>query len=231
MKKLGLTFILFLVLSLIWPVMAKSETLSAKNSGLGEQAQTQLMISPSATGISVKNQNQIKTQNQGEETQIQTQNQEEETQGEGAGEGLQNRNQNALENMSMVAQKVQELLQTKTTGGIGEQVREIARDQNQAQLQIEEEMGKINSKGKLARLFTGTDHQAVKNLERHLEQNRLRIEQLEQLQNQLKNQDDLAMVQEAIQALIQENTSLQEMIEAEEQVKSFFGWLLKLLVK
>jgi hypothetical protein len=44
----------------------------------------------------------------------------------------------------------------------------------------------------------------------------------------LSGQDDVRMVQATVQALIQENTSLQERITAEEQTKSIFGWLFKL---
>jgi len=183
------------------------------------------------TGQQVQNQNQINTQNQGEDSQLQVNTQEQESLGDGQGEGLQNRNQNAVQNMSEVAKQVQLLLQTRTTGGIGEQVRQIAQEQNQAQMQIQEQLNKLESKGKLARLLTGTDFGALKNLKAQLEQNQLRIKQLEQLQTQLTNQGDITMVQATIQALIAENTSLQERITAEEQTKSMFGWLFRFFAK
>lgn len=181
--------------------------------------------------FAAKNQNQADTQNQGEDSQLQVNNQEQEGSESGRGEGLQNRNQNGLENMSEVAKQVQELLQVKTTGGIGEQVRQIAQEQNQAQSQIQEQLNKLESKSRLARLLTGTDYGSVKNLKAQLVQNQVRIKQLEQLQNQLSNQGDLALIQETIQALIQENTALQERITAEEQTKSLFGWLFKLFLR
>lgn len=184
-----------------------------------------------ATGQPVQNQNQVKTQNQGEEQQIQVQTEEQENLGEGQGEGLQNRNQNAIENMSEVAKQVQRLLQVRTTGVIGEQIRQVAQEQNQAQTQIQEQINKLEAKGRLARLLSGTDYGAVKNLKAQLEQNQLRIRQLEQWQNQLANQGDITLIQAMIQALVQENTSLQARITAEEQTKSLFGWLLKLLAK
>ena len=211
MKKLLAVFLAFgLVLS----------TFVAKNSQVKAQ-----------TGQQVQNQNQINTQNQGEDSQLQVNTQEQESLGDGQGEGLQNRNQNAVQNMSEVAKQVQLLLQTRTTGGIGEQVRQIAQEQNQAQMQIQEQLNKLESKGKLARLLTGTDFGALKNLKAQLEQNQLRIKQLEQLQTQLTNQGDITMVQATIQALIAENTSLQERITAEEQTKSMFGWLFRFFAK
>jgi len=227
MKKLLIFLPLALVISFSF-VLVKDEA-EAQNTNTGQQNQQQLKVTPSPTGNQVQNQNQVKTQNQGEDSQLQVNTQEQENQEEGQGEGLQTRSQNAIQNMSEVAKYVQQLLQIRTTGGIGEQVREVAREQNQTQTQIQEQLNKLDSKGKLARLLTGTDFGAVKNLKAQLEQNRLRIRQLEQLQNQLSNQGDITMVQETIQALIQENTSLQERITAEEQTKSLFGWLFKLL--
>lgn len=232
MKKLMFILPVFLAFGLILPVFAaKNNEAGAQNTNTGQQVQQQPKASPSPTGNQVQNQNQVKTQNQGEDSQLQVNTQEQENLGEGQGEGLQNRNQNAVQNMSTVAQKVQELLQIRTTGGIGEQVRQVAREQNQAQTQIQEQLNKLESKGKLARLLTGTDDGAVKNLKQQLVQNQLRIKQLEQLQNQLSNQGDITMVQETIQALIQENTSLQDRITAEEQTRSLFGWLFRLFAK
>lgn len=172
--------------------------------------------------------NQI--QNQGEDAQIQTNTQEQES--KNTTKSASPRSETAKENMSTVSQKVEELLTTQTEkGGIGEQVSQIAQEQKQAQTQIQAHLNKLESKGKLARLLTGTDYGVVKNLKAQLVQNQLRIEQLTQLQNQLINQGDIAMVQETIQALIQENTSLQEKIIEEEQTKSLLGWLFRFLAK
>ena len=215
MKKLVLILPLFIAFGLVMPVFAAK----------------QANISPSPTGNQVRNQNQVNTQNQGEDSQLQVNTQEEENLGEGQGEGLQTRSQTAVQNMSEVAKQVQLLLQTRTTGGIGEQVRLIAQEQNQAQIQIQEQVNKLNSKGKFARFLTGTDYGAIKSLVQQLEQNQLRIEQLEELQNQLSNQGDITMVQETIQALIQENTSLQEVIAAEEKTFGLFGWLFKFFAR
>jgi len=232
MKKLQFIAPILLAFVLVLPAFAVNNGAEAQTQ---QKTQQQLQISASPTGNQVQNKNQVTTQNQGEDSQLQVNTQEQENlgtgQGDGQGEGLQNRNQNAIENMSEVAKQVQQLLQVRTEGGIGEQVRKIAQEQNQAQTQIQEHLNKLESKGKLARFLTGTDYGAVKNLKQQLEQNQLRIEQLTQLQNQLTNQGDITMVQETIQALISENTSLQERITSEEQTKSMFGWLFRFLSK
>jgi hypothetical protein len=223
MKKI-LLFILPLFLILTSPAVAKNET-GSQNTGSSQQINT----SPSSTGSSVQNKNQVNTQNQGEDTQLQATTQEQENSGDG--EGLQTRNQAAIQNMSIVAQKVQEMLQIRTTGGIGEQVRQIAQEQNQAQTQIQDQLNKIDTRKGVLKSLLGPDYGALGNLEKQLEQNQLRVQQLEQLQNQLSNQVDITAVKEAIQALIQENTSLQELINNEEQTRSLFGWLFKLFAQ
>lgn len=227
MKKLILITSLFMILILVGPVFAANTNTGVKNTNTGSQAS----MSPSPTGNQVKNKNEINTQNQGEDTQLQVNTQEQENLEEGQGEGLQTRSQNAIQNMSTVAKQVQLLLQIRTTGGIGDQVRLIAKEQDQAQLQIQDQIHKLDSKSKLAKFISGTDYKAVKNLKQQLEQNQLRIQQLEQLQNQLSNQGDITMVQETIQALIQENTSLQELINSEEKVFGLLGWLFKFFAK
>lgn len=221
MKKLIFILPVFLAFGLVLPAFAAT----------GQQVQQQIKISPSPTGNQIKNQNQVKTQNQGEEQQIQTQTQEQENLEEGQGEGLQNRNQNAVQNMSIVAQKVQELLRIRTTGGIGDQVRQIAREQNQAQTQIQDNLNKLeNRSGFLKRLF-GPEYKAIKNLNQQMEQNKLRIQQLQPLQNQVTNQADETQLSEAIQALVEQNTSLEKQVQAEEQVGSVFGWLIRLFYR
>jgi uncharacterized protein YxeA len=234
MKKLILILPVFLAFSLILPVFAAKNTETGTkntNTGISQQVQQQIKVSSSPTGNQIQNQNQVKTQNQGENSQLKVNTQEKENLEEHVSTGSENRNQNAVQNMSEVATKVQQLLQLRTTGGIGEQVRQIAQEQNQAQTQIQEQLNKLESKSKIAKLLIGTDYGIVKKLKAQIAQNQARIDQLTQLQNQLSNQSDITMVQETIQALVQENTSLQERITAEEQTKSLFGWLFRFFAK
>ena len=145
------------------------------------------------------------------------------------GNGAQNQGE-GLETRSQVATQVQEMLQVRTEGGIGEQVREIAQAQNQAQNQIQEHLNKLDEKGKFWKFMFGPNYQALGDLNQQLEQNQLRIQTLQTLQNQLTNQADQTMIQEAIEAMIEQNTALQEMINAQGQARSLFGWLVKLLI-
>lgn len=181
------------------------------------------------TGVQVQNQNQVKTQNAGEDSQLQVNTQEQESQGMPKGESP--RSETAKENMSVVAQKIEELLTTKTTeGGIGEQVKQIAQEQTEAQDQIQTELAKVDSRGGLLKSLIGPNYQALKNMQKQREQNQLRIQQLEQMKNQLINLGEITMVKETIQALTEQDTALQDRIALEEQTSSLLGWLFKLFV-
>jgi len=217
MKKLLFIASIILALGLVFP------TFAANNNGVGAQT-GQLNATASPTGNQVQNKNQVSTQNQGEDSQLQVSNQEQES----LGEGLQIRNRKTIQNMSEVAKQVQQLLKVRTSGGIGDQVREIAQNQDQTQTLIQEQLDKLESKTKLTKFLTGTNLGAIKNLKQQLEQNQLRIELLTELQSQISNQSDITMIKATIEALIQENTSLQEIITAEWQIKSMFGWLFRL---
>lgn len=211
-KKILIMSVLFLVIAI--PAFAANSTSGSQNSPTGTQTQTQLQlrVSPSPTGSAVQNQNQVKTQNQGEDQKLMVQTQEQET-------------------MNLVGEQVQMLMQLKTTGETGNRVKEIAQIQEQAQEEIQTNLDKINSRGTAAKIFLGTDYKALNGLKQQLEQNRLRIQELQELQLKVYNQSDSTAIENAIQALTDVNTSLQEKIDTEDDVVSLLGWLIKLFVK
>jgi hypothetical protein len=229
MKKI-LPMLIVIALALVTvPVLAANTNTGTQ--GTGEQ---QLRISPLATGIQVQNKNQVQTRNEGEDSLLQVNTQEQESQGTGQGvpKSVSLRSEIAIQHMSRVAQKVEEILTMQTMqGGIGQQVRQVAQEQKTAQNQIQTELGNVDSRGGLLKSIIGPDYKALKNMQKQMEQNQIRIQEMSQLQNQLTNRGDITQVQEMIQALIDQNTALQDRINLEEQSGSMLGWLFKLLVK
>jgi len=208
----------FLAVIFVTPVLA------AQNGGNSAKANDTQQLTVSPTGNRV--QNQVQTQNQGTESQLQVNTQE--NLNSGSGEGLNTRSQNAIEHMSDVAKQVQALLQIRTSGGIGDQVRTIAREQNEAQDQIQENLNNVEQKnGTLKKLF-GPDYKSIKKLYQLIEKNNLRIQQLEELLNKVQNYADTTQIQKTIQSIMDENTALQERIQEEDQVGSMLGWLVRL---
>jgi hypothetical protein len=170
-------------------------------------------------------QNQIKTQNSGEDSQLNVNTQESLK----VNEDSQGRSDTARQHMSNVAQKVEELLSDEQIqGGIGQRVKVIAQQQKQAQGEITGQLNKLESRQGIMKKLFGADQKAIKNLKQQMEQNQLRIQELQEMQNQVANQAEEAQIQELVQALVEQNTVLEDQIQAEEQVGSIFGWLLKL---
>ena len=175
-------------------------------------------ISVSPTGNQVRNQNQTQTQNQGEDQQLSVKTQESEQ-----------LNQAVDESLTKVSDQVQELIETVgAKGGIGQQVKEIAQNQTKLQSEIKSGFEGLNSRGAITKLFIGSDKKLIKSLEQKMEQNRLIIQQLEQLQLQIKNEGDLQQLQETIGLITYQNTSLQNKVNKEREVNGLFGWLVNL---
>ena len=148
---------------------------------------------------------------------------------EGEAKLINLRNAVAREHMSVVAQKVEQLLSNREEkGGIGQQVREIAQQQKQVQEEVRQQLEKIEARQGFLKKLIGPNFKAIRNVRQHLEQNQLRVERLEQLRNQLSIQTDEDNVDQAIQALKEQGEVLQEQITAEEHIKSAFGWLFRL---
>jgi len=232
MKKLSIVTVAVAILFINTIVYAAKNETGSQGSGqsIVTQGQQQIITTPQSAGGQVKNQNEVQTQNQGEDSQIQTSTQEQES--KETTKSASPRSETARENMSIVSQKVEELLTTrKEKGGIGEQVSQIAKEQKQAQDQIQTELGKVDSRKGLLKLLIGPNYQALKNMQKQMEQNQLRIQQLEQLQTQLTNQGDITVVQETIQVLTEQNTALQDRVTLEKQSGSLLGWLFKLFAK
>lgn len=144
---------------------------------------------------------------------------------EGSNFGLNN----ARERMSDVAKSVQNLLSTiDTSGGIGRQVSEIAKQQQEAQAQITQTLDEMENRRGFARQIFGPDYAALKQMERVIYQNQNRIQQLQMLKNNIQNEAEEANLQNAIQNMLEQNTALQEQIKFQEDKPGMFGWLIKI---
>lgn len=204
MKKLGYAISIFMVFAFAYPALAAQNGVGAQT---GDQIQQQDRIQDpsvheetSPSGYQVRNANQVSTQNMGESSQLMV----------------------ATSEMENLMDEIPE------TTKVGAQVKTIAQEQVKAQDVIQAQLNKMESKSTLLKKLFGPDFGAIKNLEAQMEQNRLRIQALTQLQSQIANQADETALKNAIQVLTDQNTSLQEQISAETGIRSLFGWLVKL---
>lgn len=172
-------------------------------------------------GNQIQNQNQV--QNQGEEVQLQNQQQQ----------ALRDMGTNApeaaVQRRSQVATALQAILQlAEKNEEIGPQVREIARVQNQNQERLELALEKLQSRSALARFFVGPDYGQIGETQKILEQNRLKLQELNQIRTQLTNQADQQNLVLQIQLLEQVNTQFQNALNKSAGGFSLFGWMFRL---
>jgi len=218
-----------LFLLAVTPVVAKGSPNT--NSQTGQAAttnnQNKSTVTPSPktsitpTSNQVKNQNQVQTKNQGEDQNLTVKTQEKEQ-----------LNQTVEENLTKVSDQVKELVgAVGAKGGIGQQVKEIAQNQTKVQENLKSNLAQLQLRKNFVKFFLGSDKKTLENMEQHLEENKLLIQQLEELKTKTKNAADLTQLQQTIDLMKYQNTSLQDKINQEDKVIGLFGWLTKLLNK
>ncbi len=112
---------------------------------------------------------------------------------------------------------------------IGEQIRVIARNQGESEDVVNQSLEKAQNRRAFAKFFVGPAYSQLKNVKQQIEQNQLRIQQLNQIAAQISNQADQTNLQNQIQILEKQNTDLEEQLNQDTKGFSLFGWLSKLI--
>ncbi len=142
------------------------------------------------------------------------------------------RSETAREHMSIVAKTVEEILTTQgSKGGIGKQVSEVAKAQQQSQEETEEQLNELEKRPGWLKKLIGPNYKAIKNINRQIKRNQQRIEMLEQLKIQTTTQTDQDQISDAVQAVTNQNNTLQEYVNSEGQTVSLLGWVFKSFIK
>jgi len=172
------------------------------------------------------------------EQQNQNQEQEQEQEQEQLQAGTQNQNKaqlgqaNAEQHRSAVANFVQDLLKiADREEGIGEQVRNIAQQQNQSASTTIQAMETVQTRNRIKTFLIGTDYKNLGVLRSEVVQTRNRLEQLNRLMENVQNEGDKTGLQNQIQTLEQEQVKIENFIKAREGQFSLFGWLARMFNK
>lgn len=169
----------------------------------------------------VANQAQSQAQNQGDESQAQIQIREEAQASEAT-----------IQRMGTVANAVQGMLQlADRTGGVGQQIREIAQNQNQEFEAIEMGLAKAQERSRIAKFFIGPNYGKINDAEQRMEKIQERIQELNELRSQVANQADQSLLQEHIQNLEQVKSQLQSQLNEESRGFSLLGWAFRIFAK
>lgn len=164
--------------------------------------------------------------NQGETTQVRTMERNMVQDGSGAGQGQgpmdgtgsQGRMGNAIQTMLRIAERNQ-----GEAGQTGNQIQahiETHRELQENALRLEE-------RNRFTRFLIGPDQDAIRKSEALLEQNRLRIQEMDQVRDRLQDEADRGQFQEQLRILEEEQTRLEERIRSASEGFSLFGWLFR----
>lgn len=115
--------------------------------------------------------------------------------------------------------------------GIGEQVRNIARSQDESKEKIAEAIDKVNKRNMLKTFLIGTDYKNIGQLRSEMVKVDNDLEKLSELLAQTTNVDDKASLQVEIQKLTEQEQKINNFIKNNESKFSLFGWFVKLFNK
>lgn len=133
---------------------------------------------------------------------------------------------------STVATFVQSLLAVADReGGIGQQVREIAQQQNDTKDRAADLISAVEGRSKIKTFFIGTSYKNTGELRSQMVQTKNQIDQLKKLADKAENDQDKAELQAQIRTLEQEQSNIDAFIAENENKFSLFGWAVKLFRK
>jgi len=140
---------------------------------------------------------------------------------------------NGAEHRSAVATFVQNLLNVadKEQNGIGEQVRTVAKEQNENKDGVADAIDKVQNRNKIKTFLIGTDYKNIGQLRSEMVKTGNQIDRLKRLIDKTINTESKTVLQAQLQALTQEQQKIEDFIKANESKFSIFGWFVKLFNK
>ncbi len=140
---------------------------------------------------------------------------------------------NSAEHQSTVSTFIQTLLNVadKEQGGVGEQVRVVAQQQNESKDKVADALDKIQNRNKVKTFLIGTDYKNIGQLRSEMVKTRNQIDWLKRLLDKTTSEESKTVLQGQIQTLEQEQQKINDFLTANESKFSLFGWFVKLFNK
>lgn len=140
---------------------------------------------------------------------------------------------NGADYRSSVAAFVKGLLDiaNKEQGGIGEQVKVIAKEQDESKDKVADAIDKVKNRSKIKTFLIGTDYKNIGQLRSEMVKTGNQIDKLKKLMEQTVNAESKTALQTQIQALEQEQQKINDFLKANESKFSVFGWFVKIFNK
>lgn len=143
------------------------------------------------------------------------------------------RSEMADEHRSAVASFVQSLLDVadrQALDGIGEHVREVAKQQNDAEDKIGPMLDEIKNRSKVKKFFFGADLGVTKEVKKEIMDTQKRLDDLEKAKVLFEGEDK-AQLEAQIKNLKENITAVLADVQAEEEKPSMFGWLKRFFAR
>lgn len=176
-----------------------------------------------------RTQTQTQTQNQGEETQLQIQERTE-------AEVQKNKSSYTPEGATSkarteaVGDAVENMVRLSFQLGnedLGQQLRTVTQQQIQSLDKTNQALDQVQERNAFVKFFIGANYNQLKIAKEELEQNRLRLQELNRIMAQISNEGDKTELQNQIKTLEEQNTALADQINDYLSDFSLLGWLLK----
>lgn len=134
------------------------------------------------------------------------------------------------EHKSIVATSVQSLLKVaeKEKGGIGDKIKEIAKEQNDNKDDVADQINRIKNRSGFKTFFIGTDYKNIGQLRSKMVRTSNQIDRLKELLGQTTKAESKTAIQAQIQILEQEQQKIGDLLKDNESKFSLFGWFVKL---
>lgn len=136
----------------------------------------------------------------------------------------------AGEHRSAVASFVKGLLEVadRNMSGIGEEVREVAREQGESEATTTKAIVEVKNRGWLKTFLLGTDYKNLGKIRSEIVKTQNRLNKLNGLLEAMTTSTGATTTMEQIQGLTQAQTKLEAFLKANESKFSLFGWFVKL---
>jgi hypothetical protein len=142
------------------------------------------------------------------------------------------RSEVAYQHMSQVAVTAENLVRFSErveNQGLGSQIREVARLQVESEDRVNQSIDNAQGKNSYLKFMFGPNYDELAKIKKEMEQNRLRIQEMNQILSQIQNEADRTALQSEIATMEEQNTALQEQLNELEDGFSLFGWFSRLI--
>jgi DNA-binding Lrp family transcriptional regulator len=236
----------FLIIGLVFSLQAGAVMKS--NDGNADKVQEQMQTANQGNDIQIQVENNESEQN-GNENGMEQENGDQVQEQERIQERLQIQNQNGNQEQvknqerngevngashrSAVANFVQELLSVadREGGRIGQEIREIAQQQNETKEKVAEAIDTIKNQNIIKTFLVGPDYKSTLRLKAEISAVESQIVELNNLIEESISKESEAEVQSQIEVLEQAKENISNFLETNKNQFNLFGWFLKLFVK